>query len=132
MLVDDLSKFADKFSVDSPRLKNWNYSNPGIYFITICTVHHNKFFGKIIDGQIELSDKGKIVNNCLLAIPKHFPSIQLNSYVIMPNHIHLILIIKPNLLSVETHHDASLQTKYKNYHFHQLAVKSTPNDSFSC
>ena len=60
MLIDNFSKFADKFSVDSPRLKKWDYSTPGIYFITICTVHHNKFFGKIIGGQIELSKMGII------------------------------------------------------------------------
>ncbi len=124
MLVDDPTKFIDKYSVNSPRLKNWDYSTPGIYFITICTVHHNKFFGKIIDGQMELSDKGIIVKNCLLAIPMHFPSVQLNSHVIMPNHIHLLLTIKSNLPSVETHHDASLQNKYHNYYFHQLANKS--------
>ena len=125
MLVNDPSRFAERFSVDSPRLKNWDYSTPGIYFITICTLNHNQFLGKIIDENIELSNKGIIVKDCLINISKHFSNLTLIDFVIMPNHIHLLLKLnKPLLNSVETHDRASLQIKYQSYHFHRLAKKS--------
>ena len=109
MLVNDPSRFAERFSVDSPRLKNWDYSTPGIYFITICTLNHNQFLGKIIDENIELSNKGIIVKDCLINISKHFSNLTLIDFVIMPNHIHLLLKLnKPLLNSVETHDRASL------------------------
>jgi putative transposase len=117
-----VSQFAEHYLVESPRLKNWDYSSPGIYFITICTVHHNKFFGKIANNQMELSEMGVIAQECLSEIPKHFPKIRLNDFVIMPNHVHLLIQLSKH---VETHHDASLRKKYQNYHFHRLAIKST-------
>jgi len=119
------TKFADKFKLKSFRLNNWDYSTPGYYFITICTYNHNNLFGKIIDNKMELSNMGIITNQCLIDIPKHFSNVILDEYIIMPNHIHLLLNLpKPLLNSVETHHGASLQIKYQNYHFHRLAIKS--------
>jgi putative transposase len=94
MTVDDPSKFTERFSINSPRLNNWDYSTPGIYFITICTVHHNKFFGKIINGQMELSDKGIITKQELLKTFKIRNSLKLHEYIIMPNHIHVLMEIE--------------------------------------
>jgi len=94
MSVDDPSRFADKFSVASPRLKNWDYSSSGIYFITICTLNHNNFFGKIIDGQMELSEKGMIVKEELLKTFIIRKNIKLHDYIIMPNHIHVLMEIE--------------------------------------
>jgi len=104
MSIDDPSIFADKFSIDSPRLKNWDYSTPGIYFITICTLNHNNFFGKIIENTMVYSSCGQLARQCLADIPKHFSNIKLLDYVIMPNHTHILLELtdlRPN--SVETH-----------------------------
>jgi putative transposase len=90
--------FAEKFHVESSRLKNWDYSTPGIYFITICAVYHNKFFGKIINNQIALSDKGNIVKEELLKTFEVRKNIKLHEYVIMPNHVHMLMeIINDNL-----------------------------------
>ncbi|MFA6185294.1 MAG: hypothetical protein WCT51_00245 [Candidatus Shapirobacteria bacterium] len=57
-MVDNPTKFADKFKLKYSRLQNWNYSTPGYYFITICTYNHNNFFGKIIDNKMKLSKRG--------------------------------------------------------------------------
>ena len=95
-------KFADKYSIKSTRLPNHNYSSIGTYFITICTLHHNNFFGKIIDNQIIYSKQGQIALSCLLEVPNHFPNVCFDAYVIMPNHVHL-------LFHVETPYMASLQ-----------------------
>ena len=118
-------RFADKYKTKSSRLPNHNYSSPGLYFITICTLNHNNFFGKIIKSKMELSKMGMITKQCLLNIPKHFSNITLGEYVVMPNHIHLLLeLTKSNVNPVETRDRASLQIKYQSYHFHRLAIKS--------
>jgi len=99
-------KFADKFKIESNRRLGWNYSSLGIYFITICTLNHNNFLGKINDGKIEYQKAGEIVNrelNKTLEIRKY---LKLFAGVVMPNHIHLLLAIRNQ--QVETPGLASL------------------------
>jgi len=125
MVVDNPSRFIEKYTTKSPRLSNWNYSTPGIYFVTICTLNHNNFFGKIGNDKIILSYCGQIAQQCLLDIPKHFLQIDLDNFVIMPNHLHILFRIKtPISKSVETRDRASLQKGYQSFHFHRLAIKS--------
>lgn len=78
----------------SMRLKDYDYSTNGYYFITICTKNKIECFGKITNGKMELSEIGKIANQCWLEIPEHFPNTKLDEYIIMPNHLHGILIIE--------------------------------------
>ena len=73
------------------RLRDYDYSQPGVYFVTICVQHRKCLFGTIIDGQMRLNEIGKIVVECWCRIPPHFPSIELGDYVVMPNHIHGII-----------------------------------------
>jgi len=86
----------------SIRLKGYDYSQAGLYFITICTHNRKCLFGKIVGVEnslqkIEsppkmiLNDAGKIANECWLEIPKHFPNVVLHEHVVMPNHIHGII-----------------------------------------
>ncbi len=77
----------------SIRLKEYDYSQEGLYFITICTHKHSFLFGKIFDGKMVLNNAGKIANKCWLGIPEHYPNTRLHEYVIMPNHIHGIIEI---------------------------------------
>ena len=86
-------RFKNKYRIPSARAGWWNYSNEGAYFITICTRKHQHFFGKIIDGQMQLSAAGLIAQKNWNEIPKHFSFITLDSFVVMPNHVHGILII---------------------------------------
>jgi len=81
----------------SIRLKNYDYSQPGSYFVTICTQNRELLFGNIADGEIVLDDVGRIVEKCLLEIPEHYPNVKLDKFVIMPNHVHLIIVIHPFL-----------------------------------
>ena len=76
------------------RLNNYDYSQNGYYFITIGT--HNKIyiFGKINEGVLFLNEWGEIAESELLQIPKHFPFVSLDNYVIMPNHVHVIVAIE--------------------------------------
>lgn len=72
----------------SIRLKDYDYSKPGKYFITICTKYSECSFGKIHNGKMQLNEYGKIAQQCWLDIPNHFPYAKLDEFIVMPNHIH--------------------------------------------
>ncbi|MEI7425300.1 MAG: hypothetical protein WCK16_00035 [Candidatus Moraniibacteriota bacterium] len=76
------------------RLKNYNYSENGFYFVTICTKNREEFFGNIEHEKMNLNEYGEIAKNCWLEIPNHFPYCVLDEFIIMPNHVHGILVIK--------------------------------------
>jgi putative transposase len=77
----------------SIRLKGYDYSRAGLYFITICTHHRLCLFGNIENGKMILNDAGRMVQKEWLKLPKRFSNIQLHEYVVMPNHFHSILEI---------------------------------------
>lgn len=77
----------------SIRLKGYDYSQEGLYFVTICTQGHICLFGEIYQHEMILNEVGKMVEKCWLDISYYFPDIALHDYVIMPNHIHGILEI---------------------------------------
>jgi len=82
-----------KYRDESIRLKNWDYSSPGAYFITICTKKREEYLGHIFDGKMILSHSGKIAHTIWHEIPKHFQNATLDAFVVMPDHIHGIIII---------------------------------------
>ena len=77
----------------SIRLKGYDYTQPGAYFVTICTLDRACLFGEIMQGEMWLNDCGRVAEKCWLDIPSHFPHVELDAFVIMPNHIHGILWI---------------------------------------
>ena len=77
----------------SMRLPDRDYRQPGAYFITICTKNRARTFGAVISGTVHLSPEGEIAQGLWLAIPRHFPNAQLDTFVVMPDHIHGILIL---------------------------------------
>lgn len=97
-----MKKFQNKYRIPSARLQSWDYGSDGYYFITICTAHMEHYFGEIHDGEMIHNELGKIADKYWEEIPVHFPFVELGNYVVMPNHVHGILIIdKPNA-NVET------------------------------
>ena len=84
------------------RLTEYDYSQPNAYFITICTKNKSKLFWESVGASIArpenlyLSTNGRIVEEAILNIPKHYPMISVDNYVVMPNHIHLLLQIHPD------------------------------------
>lgn len=89
--MDD--KFQNKYRISSARLQNWDYGWNASYYVTICTKNREHYFGKIVDGKMQLSEIGKIAQQFWHEIPDHFPFIILDAFVIMPNHVHGIIII---------------------------------------
>jgi putative transposase len=87
------NKFKNKYRISSTRLQTWDYSNNGSYFITICTKNREHFFGTIQNGIMQLSETGKLAEQFWIEIPNHFSFIELGNFVVMPNHVHGILII---------------------------------------
>ena len=100
-LVKQSNKFRGKYKIESTRLKHWDYSSNGTYFITICTKNRERFLGEIVGGEMQLSEIGKIVQKYWLEIPDHFSFIVLDNFIIMPNHVHGIVVID-NANNVET------------------------------
>jgi len=86
----------------SIRLKDYDYSKEGLYFITFCCQNRRHLFGKIISGKMILNDAGKIAEKCWLEIPDHFKNVILHDFVIMPNHVHGIIEFKNNDLKYST------------------------------
>ncbi|MFK7833797.1 MAG: transposase [Winogradskyella sp.] len=89
-------KFKEKYRIPSARLKGYDYSSNGAYFITICTANRDCFFGKIENGKMILNGLGQLVQKFWNVIPEQFPFIFLDDMVVMPNHIHGVLWIDNN------------------------------------
>lgn len=88
------------------RLRNYDYSQNGMYFVTICAKDREELFGEIIGGRMVLNDVGKIVNEIWTQIPMHCSGVYLDEFIIMSNHIHGIIEIV-NMICVGTQFIAS-------------------------
>lgn len=78
----------------SIRLKGYDYTQAGAYFLTLCTKDRTCLFGDIVDGLMVLNVAGRVVDEYWKAIPSHFPQVELDTFVVMPNHIHGVLRIR--------------------------------------
>jgi REP element-mobilizing transposase RayT len=88
-----MKKFRNKYRTESNRLPGWDYRNSGAYFVTICTQNRDHFFGECQNGKMTLSTAGMIVQGCWYQIPYLIAHAHLGAFVVMPNHIHEILIL---------------------------------------
>jgi len=119
-----MKRYRNKYRIASARAQWWDYGWNGAYFITICTQNRAHFFGEIVGGNMHVSPLGAIADVLWHEIPNHAPFVELGDFVVMPNHIHGILILdKPDgvnemggndgtdtdTVGVETLHATSLQ-----------------------
>ncbi len=86
-------RFQDKYRIPSSRAFWWDYGRNAAYFVTICVQDRDCYFGSIIQKKFIASSIGVIAQSCWQEIPQHFPYTQLDSFVVMPNHLHGIIII---------------------------------------
>ena len=84
----------------SIRLKSYDYSRCGAYFVTICTQGRLCLFGDIVDNAVALKDAGKMVQRTFEEVPEKYPGVQTDVFTVMPNHLHGIIIIENRLSTV--------------------------------
>jgi REP element-mobilizing transposase RayT len=82
---------------ESRRLKSWDYSTPGGYFVTICTKKHRALFGRIENGNVQLSSVGKVIAQEWEKTGDLRSNVMLDEYIIMPNHLHGIIFLQESV-----------------------------------
>ncbi len=113
---NDTGKFKNQYRIASIRLKGWDYSTTGWYFVTICAGVRLHFFGEVHEGEMLRSTLGEIAYQYWLEIPNHFHQVSLDEFIVMPDHIHGIIVINTPEMNnvkmnfVETQHAASLRS----------------------
>jgi putative transposase len=80
----------------SIRLPGFDYARPGAYYVTIDVIRMRPLFGEIINGVMRLNELGKIVSDYWCGVPGHFPNVELDDFIIMPDHMHGIIILRDN------------------------------------
>ncbi len=100
----------------SLRLRGYDYSRPGAYFVTICASSH--VFGRVRAGQVILSRCGEIARECWASIPHHFPHVRTDASVVMPDHVHGILLLgdrEPRISAIGRISPGSLGTVVRSF-----------------
>ena len=83
----------DKHHRRTIRLKDYDYSQPGWYFVTVCAQNREMLFGDVVDGKMVLNDTGQMVQETWEWLATQYPYVELDTSVIMPNHLHGIVVI---------------------------------------
>lgn len=119
--------YKNKYRIATARA-TWHDYNGGSYFVTVCTKNREFYFGHIANGEMVYSDLGQSAIECLEQIPSHFPHVEIPVFIVMPNHIHAIIILNAfapvetqnlasqkckNIIHSETQNFASLQPEQK-------------------
>ena len=107
--------FSPQHHRRSIRVQGYDYSQEGLYFITICCHNRQNLFGEIVEGKMQLNDAGHIVHQCWDEIPNHFPHAALDEFVIMPNHVHGIICIVDTPPTAVTADDVGADVGAKNF-----------------
>ena len=98
------------------RLPEYDYSSAGGYYVTICTHERECLFGEIVDGDLVANESGNIIDAWIQKLPQRYPGVELDEYVIMPNHVHFVVIIheqETDLRPVGAIHELPLRTDSK-------------------
>ena len=94
----------------SIRLRNFDYTQAGAYFITVVTRERNCLLGEIAGQEIRLSELGRLVQAVWYDLPKHYPRVECDAFVIMPNHIHGIIVLTDNVATRDVNVGAGFKT----------------------
>jgi putative transposase len=84
----------------SVRVPGYDYSQPGAYFVTICVRDRDCLLGDVVEERVVLNDVGRIVQETWFDLPNHYPHVELDEFVIMPNHVHGIIVLTEEPISV--------------------------------
>jgi len=109
-------KFQNKYRIASARLPGWNYGWNASYFISICTKDRECFFGEIVNGEMNLSKTGVIADLMWYEIKNHAKGVELDEFIVMPNHVHGIITLNgederpPTILNANG--DSNVETRH--------------------
>ena len=110
----------------SIRLSGYDYSQAGAYYVTIVAHGRECLFGEITNGDMKLSRYGKIIQYVLLDLPKHYPHLELDIFCIMPNHVHIIIVLNHNVL-VKRHPLSEVIRAFKSFSAKRInLLRKTP------
>lgn len=110
------------------RLHGYDYSQNGYYFVTICVFDMDHVFGHIFDGEMQLNIFGKITKQCLFDLPNHYSNCFIDEMIIMPNHVHGIIVID-NDITVKRHGLSEMIRAFKTFSARKIN-KEYPNIGF--
>ena len=96
--------YKNKYRIPSARLQNWDYRWNAAYFITICTAHMEHYFGEIYEHSMQLSHVGVLTDVFWYEIKNHAKNVELDAFVVIPNHVHGILVLNNENHSYRTEH----------------------------
>ena len=102
-----MTRFKQLYRVESARLPGRDYAAAGWYFVTICTRERRRFFGDVVDEKVYLSAMGHIAHRCWEDIPRHFSNAYLDVFVLMPNHLHAIVVIEDTRRDIASRRDVA-------------------------
>ncbi|BDQ02092.1 transposase [Ignavibacterium sp.] len=111
------------------RLKEYDYSQYGYYFVTLCIKDRREFFSNIIDYKVVLTEYGKILNEILKNLNRFYP-VEVDYFVIMPDHIHLILVLDNELSSIKNYSLSDIIGKFKSFTTKKIREKLKPPNEF--
>ena len=103
------------------RLRDYDYSTAGAYFVTICTFERECLLGDAVDGEMRLNGMGQIVATIWDSLPERYPDVDADAFVIMPNHIHGIIVINGDVQVGAIHESPDLDLPQ-----HERAIRESP------
>jgi putative transposase len=127
-----MTLFKNKYRAETTRLKSWDYSGDGYYFITVFIKDRVCLLGEITDDFMQMNEFGKIVNDCWFDLPNHYTNMLLDAFCIMPNHIHGIIVIDNGMVLPTIHgsNDTGLPSIHRSNDTGLKPVSTImPNDS---
>jgi REP element-mobilizing transposase RayT len=124
-------KFKNKYRVKSARAI-WHNYNGGAYFVTICTKNREHYFGKIENGEMQLSEMGKFACHNLQNVNIHYPYAEIPLFVVMPNHIHTIVFIDGNIGDSRRDVARNVSTEMRNVSTNKKMIEIAKHQSLLC
>ena len=108
-----MSLFRNSFRVESARLESWDYSWPGWYLVTIVVQNRACVFGAVEESGVVLSPLGEAAEACWREMPKHHTGVELDEYIVMPNHVHGIIILNNVILCRDVQLNVSTNVSFR-------------------
>ena len=103
----------ESYTRPAMRLRRFEYTHPGPYFVTICLQDRRPRFGTILDGRLELNNAGHMVEEVWQSLASRFPSISLDAFIVMPDHVHGLLLLNNGIETGGTPHLSEVMQAFK-------------------